>query len=106
MANPNWIKNGPSPNPAGNTRYRDRFKQVQKGNSGFEKKVGIYLTKQFGRFVGDIDKLNERDRVRAYLELLAYSMPKKSAVSADNLSAEEVEMLYNKITTLVGAKQN
>jgi hypothetical protein len=105
MANPNWVKGCESPNPAGATRYRERFKQVQK-KSRLEKKIGIYLTKKWGRMIEDIDKLPERERVKAFIELLAYSMPKKAAVNSDTLTAEQVEILYEKLTTMANAKAN
>jgi hypothetical protein len=105
MANPNWVKGCESPNPAGNIRYRERFKQVQK-KSSLEKKIALYLTKRWARMVTDLDSLPEKDRVRAYLELMQYSTPKKAAVSADNLTPDQIDLLYDKIITMANAKAN
>ncbi len=105
MANPAWRAGMVSPNPTGNTRHRDRFKAVAK-RSSLEKKIAAYLTKRWGQMVEDMSKLNERDRTKAFIELLAYAMPKKAAISSDSLTPEQVETLYQRVTELANAKAN
>ncbi len=96
MANPAWIKGMVTPNPGGKPKHRERFKQLDK-RSGLEKKIAIYLTKKWGKMVTDIDALNEKDRVKAFIELLQYSMPKKAAEKADAITQDQVDEIYAKI---------
>jgi hypothetical protein len=105
MANPNWVKGCAPTNPGGPVRHRERFKQVEK-KSNLQRKIGLYLTRKWSRMVTDMDSLNERDRVKAYLELMNYCEAKKAAISADTLTNDQVELLYQKITTLANAKVN
>ncbi len=101
--NPNWQKGMTSPNPGGNIKYRERFKQLDKRTS-LEKKIAIYLTKKWGRMVNDIDTLTEKDRVKAFIELLQYSMPKKAPERPDAITAEQVDDIYGKILELSNPK--
>jgi hypothetical protein len=100
MANPAWVKGMKSPNPEGSIPHRDRFKPRSTAAKGLQKKIASYLSKRWNKVVTDIDSLPEKDRVRAYLELLAYSEPKKAAVAPDAISREELDLVYNKIIEL------
>ncbi len=99
MANPAWVKGMVTPNSGGKPKYRERFKQLDK-RSLLEKRIAIYLTKKWGRMVTDIDALNEKDRVKAFIELLAYSMPKKAAERPDVITPDQVNEIYAKIIDL------
>lgn len=99
MANPAWIKGMITPNPGGKSPHRERFKQMDKRTS-LEKKIATYLTKKWGRMVTDMDTLAEKDRVKAFIELLQYSMPKKAAERPEVISVDQVNDIYAKIIEL------
>jgi hypothetical protein len=103
MANPAWVKGMKAVNPGGKIANRDRFKVVE-NKTVLERKIATYLTKKWGRMVTDMDKLNEKDRVKAFIELLQYSMPKKAAERPEQLTADQIDGLYEKVMQAISSK--
>ena len=99
--NPQWQAGMASPNPEGRTPHRERLKKATTKQDQLQKKIACYLSAKWGQMVTDLSKLNEKDRSKAYIELMQYAMPKKAAERPEALSPEDIDKLYEMLQSKV-----
>ena len=75
-------------------------------NDEIRTRIDTFLEENFDTLQSDIKGLEPRDRVRFYIELLSYCVPKlrqtelKTEFDFDNLSDEEITALFNRVNTI------
>lgn len=90
MGLPKGRTNNPAGKPAGTT---------SKITLTIRERIGSYIDQNFETFIDDIEQLEPKDRVKAFMELLQYSTPKFQAqqIRIDNLSDELLDFLINEV---------
>lgn len=87
------------PFEAGHTKMGGRQKGSEnRTNKDLKSRITQLVENGFEAIESDLEALEAKDRINAYLKLLEYIMPKQRETKIDisNLSDEEVEELLNK----------
>ena len=74
---------------------------LNKVNNELREKINEFLEDEFDSVKDAIQALEGKDKVKYYLDLLQYGLPKLQAMQLENdfdkLSDEDLDRLYNKI---------
>lgn len=92
------FKKGKSGNPNGRPKG-----SKNRATGELRHKINDLLENQFDRITDDLDKLEPKERVTAWIKLLEYSLPKltraENTVDLSELSEQEIDSLIQKIMT-------
>lgn len=75
-------------------------------NDEIRTRINTFLDENFEIIQSDIKDLEPRERVRFYIELLQYGVPKlkqtelKTGFDFDNLTDNEITALFNRVNTI------
>ncbi|OLY91788.1 hypothetical protein SAMN05444008_10936 [Cnuella takakiae] len=90
------FEKGKSGNPEGRPKG-----SANKATSKIRELMSDFLEKNFPVIAEEFEKLEGRDKVKAYTDLLPYVMPKMQSISneidLERLTDEQLDELYNRI---------
>jgi hypothetical protein len=99
------FEKGQSGNPAGRP-----LGAANKATAKMRQTITDFLDEQFLKVKEDFTKLKPRDRVRLYIELLQYSVPKLQSVQLetdfDNFSDEQLQIIVDELTKKIKSATN
>jgi hypothetical protein len=103
MANPNWQKGGPSPNPKGRRKYKNSALTIRGKLERFIK--GSLNARELHRMYND---LNTSQQFRLLVELLPFVLPKQSSLTADlnfdKMNDADIENIFDTLFIRVNEK--
>src|SRR5688572_8327095 len=91
------FEKGVSGNPNGRPKG-----SKNKASEGLRVLITEFLERQFDQVLDDFGRLEPRERIKFYIELLQYSVPKLQAVSTsidfEKLSDEDLDRVINELS--------
>jgi len=96
MANPNWVRQGASPNPEGRRRMKHSARTIKGMVERFVKR-NITTNKLQGLY----DILTAKEKLQFLTEVLPYCVPKQATMQMDlsieRLPDSDLDLLYNRV---------